>query len=185
MKATPIIEGSRRQLTLFVPPDVSAPIEHIRQLVDPVQYALIAAHVTLCRDEELAIESISALIARLGEITLQPLTLEFGPPQRFSDHGALLPCTSGSHAFHQLRTLVLGTPTVRDLSAHITLAHPRNPRASANVEASFAALLAPLSIRFVDLCLIEQSAGGPWTVRHRFTLGSSNVREILPTSAIL
>lgn len=39
----------RLQLTLFVPPQQAASIEAIRQTVNPLQYALIKSHVTLCR----------------------------------------------------------------------------------------------------------------------------------------
>ena len=41
----------RLQLTLFVPDDVAAVLEPIRQRLDPVQQGLIGSHVTLCRED--------------------------------------------------------------------------------------------------------------------------------------
>jgi hypothetical protein len=43
----------RIQLTLFVGEPESVAIEHIRKMFNPLQYALIKAHVTLCRADEL------------------------------------------------------------------------------------------------------------------------------------
>ena len=45
---------TRTQLSLFVPPAQSAQIETLRRLLDPIQAKLIPAHITLCREDELA-----------------------------------------------------------------------------------------------------------------------------------
>lgn len=42
----------REQLSLYVPPPIAAILEGVRRVVDPVQAALIRAHVTLCRESE-------------------------------------------------------------------------------------------------------------------------------------
>lgn len=57
----------RRQLTLFVAGGVAADIDNVRQRVDPVQFGLIAAHVTLCREDELAELSERELVRRLSQ----------------------------------------------------------------------------------------------------------------------
>ena len=44
--------GVRRQLTLFLAGEMAAAVEAVRRVVDPEQYRLIPAHVTLCREEE-------------------------------------------------------------------------------------------------------------------------------------
>jgi hypothetical protein len=43
----------RRQLSLYVPEPIATRLEAVRRVLDPVQHALIPAHVTLCRDDEL------------------------------------------------------------------------------------------------------------------------------------
>ena len=55
---------TRRQLTLFVPHAEAAPIEALRATLDPVQHALIAAHVTLCREDELAASMMGVPLMR-------------------------------------------------------------------------------------------------------------------------
>ncbi len=145
-------------------------LESIRARLDPVQSGLIPAHVTLCREDELVAWSADALGARLARASLPPLTMQFGPPESFDGHGVLLPCTDGAAAFHRLRMVVLGAEPVRRPLAHITLAHPRNPRTNENVAATYASLNAPLEITFESVCLIEQVAGQPWEVRATFPL---------------
>ncbi len=160
----------RRQLSLFVPEVSAALIEVIRQHVDPVQSRLIRAHVTLARDEEVEPLSPDLVAERLRQACISPLTLRFGAPKSFEGHGVLLPCTGGAPDFHRLRAHVLGSSSVAEPTAHLTLAHPRNPHAPGNVAASHAALAAPRSITFPTICWIEQEGGEPWVVRRLFRL---------------
>lgn len=44
----------RQQLTLFVPEPAARHVDSVRAIVDPVQAGLIASHVTLRRESELA-----------------------------------------------------------------------------------------------------------------------------------
>lgn len=157
--------GVRRQLTLFVPHDAAAVIEAVRQRVDPVQYGLIGAHVTLCREDEIADLTVPVLRNRLARAARPPLTLIFGPPTPFANHGMLLPCVVGADAFHDLRVAVLDRPAIRPSDAHLTVAHPRNPRAADNVAATYAALPTPMTITFAAVALIEQRDAEPWIVR--------------------
>src|SRR5690606_7169027 len=70
---------TRRQLTLFLPPDKREVIESIRQKIDPLQHAMIPAHVTLCRDDELIPwQALGERLASLGQLSL---TMRFGVPR--------------------------------------------------------------------------------------------------------
>lgn len=160
------IVDARRQLTLFLPPDSAAPIEAVRRRVDPIQFDLIGAHVTLCREDELSALTLPVLRQRLARAALVPLTLVFGAPTPFSDHGMLLPCIKGMDAFHELRVAVLDKSTIRPHAAHVTLAHPRNPRAVENIAATYAELPSSIAVTFATIALIEQRGTSPWDVRH-------------------
>jgi hypothetical protein len=162
--------GSRRQLTMFVPAALGADLEPLRQLLDPIQRRLIAAHVTLCREDELARVPAAELRARRGGQALTPITLQFGPPEVFSGHGVMLNCIAGERAFHALRGCLLGSSDIRHQQPHITLAHPRNPRSPDNCASNYTRLPQVLTITFASLCLIEQHAGQSWSVLQTFEL---------------
>lgn len=161
--------ATRTQLSLFVPDSAAAPLERVRARVDPLQHRLIPAHVTLCREDELAEVPLESLLDRLGRGALA-LTVQFGAPERVQEHGLLLPCIGGQQAFQQLRVHLLGAATVRDLAPHITLAHPRNPKAAGNALENAAHLAGARSIHFEQVQLIDQTDGGPWQVRRTFVL---------------
>ncbi|HEY1092457.1 MAG TPA: 2'-5' RNA ligase family protein [Burkholderiaceae bacterium] len=169
--------NSRNQLTLFVPPSQAVEIERVRSVVDPIQFNLIAAHVTLAREDEFDLDGVEALKARLQASALGPLVLSFGAPQIFSGHGILLPCTAGEREFRALRQAVLGVASVRHQEPHITLAHPRNPRASGNTLAKVTAQAQQLTLSFTSICLIQQQDGAPWRVLERFPLSARVTRE--------
>jgi 2'-5' RNA ligase len=162
--------SSRVQLTLFAAGSAAERIEAVRQSLDPVQFNLIAAHVTLCRDDELEGVNVAALKQRLSMPEVRSLALTFGTPEPFSTHGILLPCVSGEEHFQALRRLVLGSVTGRRQSPHITLAHPRNPKSAGNSLAAASNLGQGTTIRFGSVCLIEQVGASPWQVTERFDL---------------
>ncbi len=164
------VTGLRRQLTLFVPNQESGPIETLRRRLDPVQHALIRAHVTLCREHELA--DAAGFVEHLQRATPGALTLTFGPPERFAEHGVLLPCTGGAPAVEQVRRFVLGSPAARGVTPHISLAHPRNPRAPANGGGPLPKVAAGFAFTFTSVALIEQVASSPWRVVAAFPLPS-------------
>lgn len=167
---------TRTQLSLFVPPEFAEPLEAVRRLVDPVQSRLIPAHVTLCREDEFTAEQIEAIASRLRESPPGALTLQFGAPERFHEHGMLLPCIGGEAAFHALRQMLLAPQVARPHAAHMTLAHPRNPRVPANSLQTAESLKAGMSITFGTVHVIDQVDGGPWVVRRTFSL----TRRALP-----
>lgn len=154
----------RRQLSLYLPDDAAAPIEAVRRVLDPAQHALIPAHVTLCRDDEVA------GVAEATLRTLPPLTLVFGRAVAFNGHGILLPCIAAEEAFARLRERLLGN--ARRLTPHITLAHPRNPRAPGNTLDHAMTLPPQISVSLAEVSLIEQAPGEPWRVIDRYALGS-------------
>lgn len=159
----------RRQLTLFVPSPIAAEVEAIRRRLDPVQHALIAAHVTLCREDEFDDGDVAAFGRRAA--AAPPITLGFGVPERFDGHGVLLRCCEGADAFVALRRAILGRADVRPHGAHVTLAHPRNPVASGNTDAALGAVPTSIRCAFAAVCLIEQVDRLPWQVVAAYGLG--------------
>lgn len=167
---------ARRQLTFFLPHPVAAHVESVRRIMDPVQGRLIAAHVTVCREDEIAGLDVAALEAGIRHAPMRSLMLRFGPPERFDGHGMLLGCTAGQHEFRLLRQALLG-PAARMMRPHITLAHPRNPRASGNVLTNASVLEHGLTVTFRTASLIEQQEGQPWRVIDSWELGAPTRAE--------
>lgn len=155
----------RRQLTLFLPPDQRAIVEPIRQRLDPRQHALIPAHVTLCRDGELA--DWPALERRLSSLGALSLTLRFGAPQVLPDGCILLRPTQGAEQYQDLRRLLLG-PSAPIHGAHLTLLHPRHATGAAPDLTEIATTLAGLAATFRTIALIEQRDGNPWQVLREY-----------------
>lgn len=161
---------TRVQLTLFLTGPPATAVEAVRRALDPIQAALIPAHVTCCREDELADLDDATLAARLATPELAPLALEFGRARSFAGHGVLLPCVAGDAAFRALRARLLG-PGARPAEAHVTLAHPRNPRAPGNLPGAAAGLPLPLACTFASVARIAQSNGAPWRVLATHPIG--------------
>jgi hypothetical protein len=96
--------------------------------------------------------------------------LRFGRPERFGGHGILLPAIGDIAGFQSLRAVVLGTRSPRPHAPHLTLAHPRNPRASGNSLETVAHLGDGRAVTFDAIQLIEQVDDAPWIVRATFPL---------------
>jgi 2'-5' RNA ligase superfamily len=158
----------RQQLSMYLPDDPAKSIEAVRKIADPVQAALIPAHITLCREDELA--DLPAVKDRLRHLPPKPLTLSFGRPEVFSGHGLLLNCVEGEDRFRLLREYLLDSKNIRDHRPHITLAHPRNPKAAGNSLDNASRLPAIIAITFATIFLIEQEGGAPWRVMERYEL---------------
>lgn len=152
----------RSQLTLFVPAPSSATVEALRLVLDPVQASLIAAHVTLCREDEIAGIPTESLLDRARAWPFGAVTLTFGAPRRFMGHGVLLPCEAGDDRFQQLRRWLLRDDGARVHAAHLTMAHPRNPPAPGNRDEMLASLAGGRSFEFDAVALIRQEASTPW-----------------------
>jgi hypothetical protein len=164
---------TRIQLSLFVPQPQAAALDALRSVLDPVQHRLIGPHVTLCREDELAVVAVDVLLRHLATISLPPLTLEFGAPQPFDGHGILLPCVAGESEFAALRQYLLGTRVLRRQPPHLTLAHPRNVKAPGNSLAFANTLSVPMSVTFGQVHRIEQATESPWRVLDTFTIPAS------------
>jgi hypothetical protein len=161
----------RQQLTLFISKTEATVFENIRKLFNPVQHALIAAHVTLCRDEEMA--EPQKLLASLRQLRHQPLTIHFGNVARFAaGRGVLIPAEGDNSAFQQLRKKILQgiveTPALHQ--PHITLMHPRNSTCTDEIFAQIEKQRFPASITFGQISLIEQEEGKQWKVLDTFLL---------------
>lgn len=167
--------SKRIQLTLFADPLTSEAIENIRRQYNPEQFALIAAHVTLCREDEL--DALERILQNMESAALPALRLAFGPPRRLSDgKGVLLPALGNHDAFQNLRAQVLQGVFAqpRRHEPHLTLMHPRNSTCTDEVFAEIEKNTFPRSIEFCKISLIEQTIGQKWVVLREFELKNSN-----------
>lgn len=119
----------RRQLSLFVPEPERSQIDAVRQKFDPKQHAIIPAHVTLYRDEEL--EPWLSLEKKLFCLESVEIVFELGIPQKIINGGVVIPMLNSSAAFDNLRYKLLGNSCSRQIP-HITLVHPRNAAGKAD-----------------------------------------------------
>lgn len=159
------MHSKRLQLTLFVPENSSAAIEEIRSRYNPVQYELIAAHVTLCREDELM--ELDKVQHNLDQLGFPSITIRFGKPVRFDEgKGVLLPALEAYTTFQELRKAVLKgvIDHPRNHQPHLTLMHPRNSTCSEDMIGEIRKANLPTAILFDQLSLIEQINGGKWKI---------------------
>lgn len=155
----------RRQLSLFLPSAQRAVVEPIRRRLDPRQHALIPAHVTLCRDDELA--DWPAVERRLSSLQAFSLTLRFGAPQALPDGCILLRPMQGAAQYQALRRFLLG-PMAPIHGAHLTLLHPRHATGTPPDVAELATVLADFVTTFSAIALIEQRGSAPWQLLREY-----------------
>jgi len=161
----------RTQLSLFIDAFNSASIEKIRATFNPVQYALIPAHVTLCREDEL--EQMEKVVQNLQRLNQDSITIDFGPIVRFSEgKGVLIPAIGPNASYQQLRANILQgiIENPRIPEPHITLMHPRNATCTDEIFAKIAAHNLPNKITFKKISLIEQEIGMKWCILDEFHL---------------
>lgn len=152
----------RHQVTLFAPGPIAGVLNALRAQLDPVQHGLIGAHVTLCRDAETGAMDAVAFAARIEAARRGPVVLTFGAAEVFDGHGLRLPCLAGEAAFADLRARFLGGEAIRREAPHITLAHPRNPKAPGNTLERARRLRMPLTLAFGTATLITKAPDAPW-----------------------
>lgn len=163
----------RRQLTLFPEPADVLIIEQIRQQFNPLQFELIKAHVTLCREDE--IENLEQVLSNLLVLiqTQQKIYIEFGKVARFDNgKGLFLPATNDNKQFENLRRQVLNglIDHPRKQEAHITLMHPRNSTCTDHIFELVEKINLPAKLEFKQISLIEQENGGQWKILKNFEL---------------
>ena len=165
MAAAASSRSMRRQLSLFLPPDQSSVVEPIRQRLDPLQHAMIPAHVTLCRDDELA--TWPPVRDRLASLKSISITMQFGYPHVLPDGCVLLRPTHGIEQYQHLRRSVLG-PSANAHGAHLTLLHPRNSAGVTYDLAEISHALTGLTATFRTIALVEQGESGKWVVQQEY-----------------
>ena len=155
--------NTRIQLTLLVDQADAITIEAIRSRYNPLQQELIAAHVTLCREDE--IENINTVLHNLENLNQELLTVFFDEPIRFENGtGVLIPAAANNEAFQQLRKKVLAgvIDEPRMHQPHITLLHPRNSVCTDEIFAAIQQEKLPKQLSFHAVSLIQQTSGGVW-----------------------
>ncbi len=168
------IVTTRVQLSMYVPEPEASELESVRRVLDPIQSGLIPAHVTLCREDELTLMDSGELASRLADAHARSVTLHFGRPRAFDEHGVLLPCIAREEDFRSLREQVLGSRNIRYQAPHITLAHPRNPKSAGNCLTNADVLRETISVTFTSVKLIEQVGNTAWRVLKTFELRRVN-----------
>ena len=165
----------RIQLTLFIS-NQNELIEKIRAEFNPVQFKLIPAHVTLCRENE--IEHIEKVIENIISLAPgNPLRIEFDKVERFDNgKGLLIPAKSENTDFNELRKSILKglIEFPVDHHPHLTLMHPRNSTCTDEIFNQILNYNLPTELNFDTISLIEQSSGGPWKIKNQFPITKSS-----------
>lgn len=146
----------RRQASLFLRDQFQ--IESLRLRYNPVQARLIPAHVTLCREDEVA--DWDAVHARLESFCPFEIVLGFGAPVR-EDNFVYLPVNLGGDQFHEFRCAVLKTHARKHVP-HLTIIHPRNGVCSDQLFAEISTTVSSFEYTFPEVMLIEQEDDGVW-----------------------
>lgn len=164
-------------MTLFV--QHNEIIEKIRKEFNPVQHQLIAAHVTLCREDE--IKAIDLVIENIKLLRLKkPLRITFDQVARFEDgKGVLIPANKATHEFDELRREILKgvNNSPRQHQPHVTLMHPRNSTCTDYIFDQIRKCNLPAELSFDRISLIEQENDKPWRIKKEFLIvsGGQNI----------
>lgn len=164
------MQHSRLQMTLFVDEGREF-FESVRIRYNPVQQALIAAHITLCREDELLF--LPKVVDNIRGLRPQPLTVTLGPPERFAEgRGLFLPGVGKNDGFHQLRMELLKGVMVnpRYQHPHITLIHPRNGLCTTAIFEELKQYTFPAKLQFQRISLICQQGEQAWQLLEEFHL---------------
>ncbi|MBL0024212.1 MAG: 2'-5' RNA ligase family protein [Saprospiraceae bacterium] len=156
---------TRKQITLFIEPEIARTIERVRQKYNPVQYALIDSHVTLCREDEIV--QFEQVLTNIRKQRFKSIFIDFGPVVRFSEgKGVMIPESGENESFHALRQAVLAgiDACTRLLAPHITLMHPRNATCTDEIFADMESEIFPKRILFRKISVIEQYGTDPWQI---------------------
>lgn len=162
------IPSSRKLLCLFVPLPHNRIIEYIRSKYDPASFKCIQAHVTLCREHEVA--DWSEVEDKLSALEEVHIPLSFKRPEIAKEGGLFLFAQGRSDEFFKYRKFLLPNDReVDSLSPHITLIHPRTPYSSIKTLSQVSKFIFPQGIIFREIALIEQTHGSSWRVIRRYS----------------
>ena len=165
------VDPKRLQLTLFIEENEAQSIEIIRRKFNPLQYDLIKAHVTLCREDEL--ENIDAIMLNLEKLNKAHVNIDFGDVVRFSEgNGVLIPALDDNESFQKLRAAILEgiIEQPRKHAPHITLMHPRNSTCTDSIFEQIIKVELPKKLTFKKISVIEQELGKEWQILSVFEL---------------
>jgi 2'-5' RNA ligase len=160
----------RKQLTLYLDAADAEVIEAVRRAYNPEQHRLIAAHVTLCRDDECGDED--GLKTKAGQLSVSAFSLRTGAMYRFADgKGLALELRDTQGAFRALRDALL--PEGHKHRPHITLIHPRNATCTDRIYETIRELPFPGAVRIRSLTFIRQQEPQlPWTTEWNIKFGA-------------
>ncbi len=162
-KTYPEKKNTRRQLTLFVQ-EYKDTFEEIRRKFNPLQYALIPAHVTLCREDEISLRE--QVIHKIKSFTKgNHLKIKFGKIERFDGNkGLWLPGSTENSDFYEIRSKLLDglVDNIRRPKPHITLMHPANSTCTDEIFEQINRYQFPTEITFKEISHIEQIKNGKW-----------------------
>lgn len=149
----------RRQLALFLANPAKDLIDRVRQRVDPVQFARISAHVTLCYDDEVQDWNYVAdcLDAFAPEAIQFSFAVEGARSFAAEGKGIYLGITeqSGFYALARARLLATSSSARKQVQPHVTLLHPRNARDGADGWPLVDTMVFPERILLHQVSLIE------------------------------
>ncbi|MEO0337868.1 MAG: 2'-5' RNA ligase family protein [Bacteroidota bacterium] len=166
-----IKNNTRQQLTLFLDQTDTNAIEAIRKTYNPLQYQLIASHITLCREDE--IENLDFILENLRGLKMPSFTLNLEPAKRFSDgKGVYIPVQDEQGHFQKLRVEVLkdAVDEVRFHHPHLTIMHPRNSTCTNEIFEQIQNTGLPERITINKISLIEQEIGAVWNILEEYEL---------------
>ncbi len=151
----------RRQATLYVPAPENHWIEELRSEFNRMQYQLIRAHATLCREDE--VSNWDELESRLRSIGSFAIQQEFGTPIR-DGNLVYIPAIGNTDSFDAMRSTLLANGKIepRKHFPHITLIHPRNGVCTDTIFNAIMKRCAPFALSFQCVTLIQQSDGDAW-----------------------
>lgn len=146
-------------------------MEAVREKFNPVQHALIPAHITLCREQEL--KALEKVLERLTHLAFPSFSLPLGKPTRFHDaNGVYLPITGDLTPFYQLRNILLQgiVSTPETPMPHVTLMHPRNSNCDDRIFDEICTYPFPGEITLDRISFITQLDGQAWEISKEFYL---------------
>lgn len=163
------METRRIQLTAFLQDLDAVSINAVRRKYNPVQYELINAHITVCREDELP--SVEIIRKYFSQLQCTPIKVFLKKPERFDEgRGVLIPCKETDAGFQHLRRCVLSfsNASIRTHQPHITLLHPRNATCTDQIFGEILQYRFPDSVLINNIALIEQINGGKWKTLQQF-----------------